>query len=197
MTVLPFHFYQSSDVVQIAKDLLGKWLFSQVDNSPITGGIIIETEAYAGAEDRACHAFGNRRTQRTEVMFHEGGIAYIYLCYGIHHLLNVVTNRKNVPHAVLIRALYPKLGIETMLKRRKKTSLDLTLTAGPGSICQALGLDRSHNGLSFDSKVLWIEDHGHVVHPKSIQSSPRIGVEYAKEHALLPWRFYISRDLFS
>ena len=124
MSILPPSFYQRPDVVAIAKDLLGKWLLTSLPGDEVTGGIIIETEAYAGPEDRASHAYGMRRTKRTEVMYENGGIAYVYLCYGIHHLLNVVTNSSDIPHAVLNRALLPTAGIQTMLKRRgikKKT----------------------------------------------------------------------------
>ena len=120
--------------------------------------MIIETEAYAGPEDKASHAYGNRRTKRTEVMFHKGGVAYVYLCYGIHSLFNVVTNQEGTPHAVLIRAIQPEIGIETMLKRRGKTKLDNTLTNGPGSLAKALGIGLKHNGVKlisppFGSKI--------------------------------------------
>lgn len=189
MTLLPPSFYRQSDVVAIAKELIGKWLFTQVEGIP-TGGMITETEAYAGPEDKASHAYNNRRTERTEVMFHAGGVAYVYLCYGMHNLLNVVTGSEGVPHAVLIRGISPKVGTETMLSRRNKKTVDRTLTRGPGSVCQALGIDRSHNGMSFLSSTLWIEDHHIHIPKKQIQAAPRIGIDYAQEHALLPWRFY-------
>ena len=187
-TPLDYSFYQRSDVVQIAKELLGKWLFTQIDGDPMTGGIIVETEAYAGPEDRASHAFGNRRTKRTEVMYHEGGIAYIYLCYGVHFLLNVVTNTLDIPHAILIRAIVPKIGIETIKRRRNGK---LPLSSGPGLVTQALGITSEQNGRSFSSTSLWIEDRGVVLMPEQILATPRIGIAYAKEHALLPWRFHI------
>jgi DNA-3-methyladenine glycosylase len=179
--------------VQVARDLLGKYLFS--DFGTLTGGMIIETEAYAGAEDRACHAFNNRRTKRTETMFSSGGVAYVYLCYGIHHLLNVVTSVKDEPHAVLIRALLPTHGVPTMQKRRTKPALDHTLTNGPGSLCQALAITLEENGASFHSSSLFIQDLGEKVKEEEIIAGPRIGVEYAKEDALLPWRFCLNRQL--
>lgn len=182
---LPLTFYLRNDVVQIARDLLGKSLFSTIGGE-LTGGIITETEAYQGPDDMASHAYNNRRTMRTEVMFAEGGISYVYLCYGIHCLLNVVTNRVDIPHAVLIRALFPTHGIEIMEQRRKRKTL---LCNGPGALAQALGIQRLHNGLSLAKEPLWIEDRGLSVEPEEIRAGPRVGIEYAKEHALLPWRF--------
>lgn len=182
---LALSFFERDDVVQIAKDLIGKALFSKVDDT-LSGGIIIETEAYRGPEDRACHAYNNRRTPRTEVMFQNGGIAYVYLCYGIHSLLNVVTNKSGIPHAVLIRALKPTHGLNFMEKRRGKSN---NLCNGPGALTQALGITLKHNGLSLNQPPLWIEDTGLTIHEAQIVSGPRIGIAYAKEHALLPWRF--------
>jgi DNA-3-methyladenine glycosylase len=195
MSVLPVSFYTRKDVVKIARELLGKWLFTKIDGHPVTGGMIIETEAYGGAQDRACHAYNMRRTKRTEVMFHRGGISYVYFCYGIHYLLNIVTNVEEVPHAILIRAILPEVGIETMLQRRGKASLNARFTAGPGSTAEALGITRAHNGLSLASSELWIEDRRMVVREEEIFAGPRIGVEYAQEDALLPWRFLLKRDL--
>jgi len=192
MSVLSLDFYLRPNVVAISRDLLGKWIFTKFENGPLTGGMIIETEAYAGAIDRASHAYQNRRTPRTEVMFQKGGIAYVYLCYGMHHLLNVVTNLEGIPHVVLIRAIKPTHGIDTMLKRRRKAALDPHLTSGPGSLCKALGIDRSFNGKSFDSPFLWIEDRNIVFHDHEIMATPRIGIDYAKEDAKLPWRFHLA-----
>lgn len=186
-SLLKLEFYLSDDVVAIARALLGKRLYTNIDGQ-VTGGLITETEAYAGPNDRASHAYNNRRTARTEVMFHQGGIAYVYLCYGIHHLLNVVTNREGIPHAVLIRGIFPTVGIETMLKRRNKDKLDHRLTSGPGSVCQALGINMQQNGTRFDSGSLWIEE-GVQLASCQIETSARIGIDYAGEDALLPWRF--------
>lgn len=175
-------------MVTIAKDLIGKKLISRIDDH-LTGGIIVETEAYRGTEDRACHAYGGRRTARTEIMYHGGGVAYIYLCYGIHSLLNVVTNAQGTPHAVLIRALEPTLGIEVMENRRQKTK---NLCTGPGALCQALGITRQQNGLSFQSQMLSIEE-GIVI--ENIACGPRIGIDYAGEDAHLPYRFFLASSL--
>lgn len=186
MTILPRDFYLQEDVTSLAKQLLGKWLMTNI-NGKLAGGMIIETEAYKGAEDKACHAYNNRRTKRTEVMFYDGGISYVYLCYGMHNLFNVVTNKKNTPHAILVRALKPEIGIETMKIRRKT---EKNLTSGPGTLCEALAIDRTHNASPLTMSPIWIEDRNFT--PKDIQSSPRIGVSYAKEDALLPWRFFFS-----
>src|SRR5688572_1316061 len=123
---LDHSFYNRQDVARIAKDLLGKILVTRFDGV-VTSGRIVETEAYNGAVDKASHAYGNRRTARTEVMYGRPGTAYVYLCYGIHHLFNVVTNRKDIPHAILIRAIEPLAGIETMLLRTGKIKNDYTL----------------------------------------------------------------------
>jgi DNA-3-methyladenine glycosylase len=184
---LDLAFYQRDDVVQIAQDLLGTSIYTKVDGI-ITGGMIIETESYRGPEDRASHAYNNRRTKRTEVMFHNGGICYVYLCYGMHYLLNVVTNVASIPHAVLIRAIRPTVGIDEMLRRRKKSMVTPSLTTGPGSVAQALGIDLGHNGATLSGETIWIEKG---LPQKKITASPRVGVDYAGEDALLPWRFRI------
>ncbi|MBS0604078.1 MAG: DNA-3-methyladenine glycosylase [Verrucomicrobia bacterium] len=188
--VLPAEFYERDDVVLIARELLGKTLFSRIGGS-LTGGIITETEAYRGPDDRACHAYNNRRTPRTEVMFETGGAAYVYLCYGMHNLLNVVTSRQGTPHAVLIRAIHPTHGLETMVARRKKKKIDATLTSGPGALCQALGVSREHNRHPFDREPLWIEESEIKVDSAMIRATPRIGVDYAGADAKLPWRFIL------
>lgn len=185
-------FYQRDDVLMVAQELLGKFLFSAIDNK-LTGGMIIETEAYQGVTDRACHAYGDRRTKRTETMYQEGGICYVYLCYGIHSLLNVVTHGLGHPHAVLIRALKPTEGIAYMYERRKKIHTETLLTSGPGSLTQALGITTQHNGVSLESSLIWIENREIVVAPHEIIKGPRIGVDYAGEDALLPWRFRIRK----
>lgn len=175
-------YYLDEDVVSIAKNLLGKLFFTNIDGT-VTGGIITETEAYKGIEDRACHAYGGRKTKRNDALYEDGGIAYVYLCYGMHYLFNIVTNSKDVPHAVLIRAIKPVVGIDTMIKRRKR---EKGLTSGPGSLTQALGINLSHNKLSLQGNKIWIEEGEK---PSKILATPRIGVEYAKEDALLPYRF--------
>lgn len=185
---LPLAFFRRRDVVQIGRELLGHFLYTRIGAAPLTGGIIVETEAYAGATDRASHAFGNRRTKRTEVMFLDGGAAYVYLCYGIHRLFNVVTNIAGVPDAVLIRALEPARGIDAMLSRRNKQDLDPSLTAGPGALAQALGIDLCHSGTSVAGNSIWFEP-GITVAPGEIRAGPRVGVQYAGSDALKPWRF--------
>ncbi len=190
---LAHSFYLDDDVVAISKKLLGKYLFTSIGGK-VTGGMIIETEAYKGPDDKASHAFGMRRTKRNEVMYQKGGICYIYLCYGIHSLVNIVTNKEDVPHAVLLRAILPTDGIETMLVRRGKKSQDKTLACGPGSLAKALGLSIKHNGLSVVGPYIWIEDRGVVVTKGDIIASPRVGVDYAEEDALLPWRFRLSKS---
>lgn len=190
MKKLTKSFYQRDDVLAISQELLGKVLYSFIDNV-LTAGIITETEAYRGVDDRASHAYGNRRTKRTEVMYQEGGVCYVYLCYGIHALLNVVTHKLNQPHAVLIRALKPIKGIEHMRKRRRTIKNDSQLTSGPGSLTQALGITTRHNGISLEGNLIWIEDQNIIILPEEIISSPRIGIDYAKEDAFLPWRFQL------
>ena len=190
MKKLEAGFYNRADVVKIAKELIGKVLVTQF-GEVITSGRIVETEAYAGAIDRASHAYGNRRTNRTEVMFQSGGLAYVYLCYGIHHLFNVVTNVKDTPHAVLIRALDPLQGINTMLERTGKKKIDYTLTKGPGNVSKALGIHTSHTGLSLLEDEIYIADDGFTVAKKNIIATPRIGVDYAGEDAKLPYRFIL------
>ncbi len=181
-------FYNRPNVILIAKELLGKYLFTRFDGI-LTGGIIIETEAYNGVVDKASHAFGGRRTARTEIMFGDAGTAYVYLCYGIHSLFNVVTNEKNIPHAVLIRALHPTHGIKHMLKRRKMDEHKKNLSAGPGTVAEALGIHYSHSGLNLLGTKIWIEDKGIIVNSKDIIAGKRIGVDYAEEDAHLPYRF--------
>ena len=181
-------FYTREDVVLIAKELLGKILFTKLSGK-ITAGIITETEAYAGVNDKASHAYGGRRTQRTEIMYSEGGTAYVYLCYGIHHLFNVVTNQKDIPHAVLIRAIKPFDGTRLILKRRKKEVLDSRICGGPGIVAQGLGIRTSHTGETLLGNKIWIEERGIKISNQDITKSPRIGVDYAGADALLPYRF--------
>ncbi len=187
--MLPETFYRRTDVVQIARELLGKVLVTKFEGM-VTSGTIVETEAYAGVLDKASHAYGGRRTNRTEIMYLPGGVSYVYLIYGIHHLFNVVTDEADIPQAVLIRGLEPVEGVEHMLARRGKTKLDRTLTAGPGALAAALGIHRMHTGISLQGPDTYIEDPGIIVPEADIVSTTRIGVGYAQEDALLPYRFY-------
>lgn len=191
MPKLPQSFYLNPDVVSLSKALLGKVLCTNIGSDGLTSGIIVETEAYAGATDKASHAYNNRRTNRTETMYAQGGICYVYLCYGIHHLFNIVVNSENIPHAVLIRAVEPLDGLDIMSQRRNKKPTDITISAGPGSLSAALGITTAHNSTDLLSDEIWIEDRGIIVKSYQITASPRVGVGYAKEDALLPWRFRI------
>ena len=196
MKKLPVSFYQRSNVLQIAKELLGKILLTKW-NGIETSGRIVEVEAYNGIVDKASHASGGRRTNRNEIMYGEGGFAYVYLCYGIHHLFNVVTNKKEIPHAILIRALDPMKGIDVMLERTGKEKLDNTLTRGPGNVSKALGISfKQHSGHSLLSKDLFIAEDDYVLNKRDVAASPRIGVDYAGEDARLPYRFYIKGNPF-
>ena len=183
-------FYQREDVVLIAKELLGKYLFTNFNNK-LTGGIITETEAYIGLTDRASHSFGGRRTARNEHMYADAGTAYVYICYGIHHLFNVVTNKKNIPDAVLIRAIHPTHGIETILKRRGMKEMKKNISGGPGTVGVALGIDKIHSGENLLADKIWIEVRKFIVDEEKIIVGKRIGVEGAKEAAYYPFRFVL------
>lgn len=186
---LPESFYERPDVTKIARELLGKSLFTNISGN-VTGGIIVETEAYSWKE-RGCHAYQSRKTARNAVMFDQGGNSYVYLCYGIHYLFNVVTNQPGIPEAVLIRALEPTVGLDIMNERRASPRNQYHLTSGPGKLTRALGIDRNFNWKSLNGNEIWIEDTALKVSPRNIESSPRIGIDYAGEDALLPWRFTI------
>ncbi len=189
MEKIPLDFFRRNNVLQIARDLLGKVLVTQL-NGIITSGRIVEVEAYNGIIDKASHAFNSKRTKRTEIMYAEGGVAYVYLCYGIHHLFNVVTNKKDIPHAILIRALEPLSGIEEMLLRTSKKKLDLSLTSGPGNLSKALGISNLLNGMEFSGDQIYLADDGVKFKSIEIVASPRIGIDYTGKDALLPYRFY-------
>ncbi len=190
LKILDENFYTRKDVVKIAKELLGKIIVTCFD-AQLTAARITETEAYNGAVDKASHAYNNRRTKRTEIMYAGGGAAYVYLCYGIHHLFNVVTNLKDVPHAVLIRAAEPVMGIDLMLLRTHKKKQDYTLTTGPGNVSKALGIYTHHTGNDLQSNNFFIANDGSKIAKQNIIVTPRIGVDYAAEDALLPYRFFI------
>ncbi len=192
---LPEFFYQRSDVVFITKELIGKIIVSAFDNQ-LTAGRVVEAEAYNGPTDKASHSYNNRRTKRTEVMYCDGGVAYIYLCYGIHQMFNIVTNVKDIPNAILIRALEPLAGIDTMLRRSNKTSHSFDLTRGPGNVAKALGLHTSQTGMSLQSDELYMADDGFEYPEDEIVATPRIGVDYAAEDALLPYRFIVKGNKY-
>ena len=195
MSKLPAYFYQREDVFVISRELLGKVLCTNF-HGKLTSGIIVETEAYAGVTDKASHAYGGRRTKRTDIMYTPGGTAYVYLCYGIHHLFNVVTNVEGVPHAVLIRAVQPLDGIDIMLSRRNLKNISNRLTAGPGILSQAMGISVHISGQSLLDKQIWIEnrENNNPLKDFNIISSPRVGVQYAGKDASNPWRFQVENN---
>lgn len=192
---LPLHFYQSDDVTAIAKKLLGKRLSTSI-NGRLTSGIIVETEAYGGITDKASHAYNGRYTNRTKVMYEPAGITYVYQCYGIHFLLNIVTASETVPHAVLIRALEPTTGIDIMMERRSMSVFKNTITKGPGALAKAMGINMELNKKDILGDEIWISDNGIHVSKNEIISCPRIGVDYAAEDALLAWRYYVKGNKF-
>jgi len=195
MAVLKASYYLNQDVVFLAKDLIGKTLCTFI-NDKLTCGIITETEAYAGIIDKASHAFGNKRTKRTETMYYKGGVSYVYLCYGIHRLFNIITNSENIPHAILIRAIYPLKGVDEILKRRGLKLSD-KLCVGPGKVAQALGIELIHNNLSLVKKTIWIQDDQVKIKESDVMIGPRIGVDYAGEDAKLPYRFWTKNYNFN
>ena len=181
--------------VDVARDLLGKYLVRR-EGDLLLAGRITETEAYVGRMDKACHAYGYRRTARTETLFAEPGTAYIYLIYGMYHCLNFVTEPAGEPAAVLLRGLEPALGAEEMARRRFGRGLD-GLSAyqrkhfldGPGKVCMALGLTRAQNGLDLTGEALFLWDDGSPV--PAFRTGRRIGIDYAEEAADFPWRLYL------
>lgn len=185
-------FYQGKNVARIARDLLGKALYTR-KNGTTTGGIIVETEAYSWKE-RGCHAYQGRKTPRNAIMFGKGGYSYVYLCYGMHYLFNVVTNIEGTADAVLVRALEPVEGMKEMRRRRGVLKGDFHLTSGPGKLSQALGIDRTANGKCLLENEIWIEDPGSKIASKDIQAGHRVGIDYAGDDALLPWRFSIREN---
>jgi DNA-3-methyladenine glycosylase len=186
---LPRQFYTRSNVLAVSRALLGKLLVVPGPDGSRVSGFIVETEAYRGPEDRASHAYGGRRTRRTETMYQMGGSAYVYFVYGMYHQFNVVTNVQDIPHAILIRALEPVEGIELMLRRRLPHS-GRNLTNGPGKLCIALGIDRQLEAADLLGESVWIEE-GRRVSPRAIACGPRVGIDYAEDWVAKPWRFWI------
>lgn len=191
---LPREFYARNDVLEVARDLLGKKLVVPTRSGARVSGLIVETESYRGPEDRASHAWNGRRTNRTETMYGIGGIAYVYFVYGMYNQFNVVTNVEDVPHAVLVRALEPVEGIDLMRRRRRGRS-EYELTSGPGRLCLAMGIDRGLDKADLLGRRVWIEE-GVSVSPRQIARGPRIGIDYAEKWATKPWRFWIKDNPF-
>lgn len=188
MSVIPLDFYRRDDPIAIARELLGAVLITELDGQR-TVGRIIETEAYRGWGDAACHAHAGSRSPRTEVMYGNGGTAYVYLCYGIHNLFNIVTNGPQRADAVLIRALEPLDGLSTMLERRGLSKPEKRVTMGPGSLSKAMGITRELYGKLLVPGKVWLE-WGERLPDEKVKTGPRIGVDYAGEDAKLPWRFW-------
>jgi len=191
---LPREFYTRPNVLEVARDLLGKKLVVSNRNGARVAGIIVETEAYRGPEDRASHAYGGRRTNRTETMYGIGGTAYVYFVYGMYNQFNVVTNVENVPHAVLIRALEPFEGLD-LIRRRRAGRSEYELMSGPGRLCVALGIDRRLDKADLLGDRVWIEG-GSSISPRQIDRGPRIGIDYAEQWVTKPWRFWIKSNPF-
>lgn len=187
---LPKEFFLRDDVVKIAEQLIGKVICTNFRNQ-YTSGIITETEAYTGYSDKGSHTYNGRKTKRTEVMYRAGGVAYIYLCYGIHHLFNMVCNQEGVAQGVLIRSVKPLEGIDIMLKRRNKKKQDKILSSGPGTLSQALGIKSERTGMSLQSDELWVEDRDIRIAKSNIVIGSRVGIDYAEEDAHLPYRFRV------
>jgi DNA-3-methyladenine glycosylase len=192
---LPESFYRREDTVAIARELLGKCLFTEIDGL-LCGGIIIETEAYIGPHDMGSHSYNNRRTTKNEMMYSEGGVVYMYICYGIHDMLNVVTGLEELSHAVLIRALQPEIGIDIMRMRRNISNNDLRLCQGPGALAKAIGVNKLHNGVSLQDGEIWIEDKGIIFTDEQITAAPRVGLNIPEPYKSIPWRFYVKGNKF-
>jgi DNA-3-methyladenine glycosylase len=191
---LPREFYTRPDVLEVARDLLGKKLVVSGRNGRRVSGIIVETEAYRGPEDRASHAWNGRRTQRTETMYGPGGTAYVYFVYGMYNQFNVVTNVEDIPHAVLVRALEPSEGGAVMRRRRRGRS-EYELTSGPGRLCLAMGIDRKLDKADLLGDRVWLEE-GNSISPRQIARGPRIGIDYAEKWIDKPWRFWVKDNPF-
>lgn len=187
---LPRNFYTRPDVLAVARDLLGTVLVVSTGRGGRVAGLIVETEAYRGPEDRASHAWNGRRTRRTETMYAVGGTAYVYFVYGMYYQFNVVTGVPDVPHAVLIRALQPLEGLPLM-RRRRGGAADARLTSGPGVLCLAMGIDRSFDRADLLGERVWLEEGPAPVARAAVARGPRVGIDYAGAWAARPWRFWI------
>ena len=191
---LPREFYTRSNVLTISRELLGKLLVVPDEEGRRVSGKIVEVEAYRGPEDRASHAFGGRRTKRTETMYQLGGHAYVYFVYGMYYQFNVVTNVLDIPHAILVRAVEPVEGLEIM-RARRGAHKDRNLTSGPGKLCIAMGIDRGLDTEDLVGERVWLEEYEKVPRSK-IASGPRVGIDYAQEWIEKPWRFWIKGNEF-
>lgn len=190
---LPRQFYQQ-DGVSLGRALVGKILVRNVDNHLISTRIV-ETESYIGPEDKGCHAYNNKKTERTKPMFEKGGHIYVYLIYRMYHCLNIVANKKGKPEAVLIRAVEPLNNIAYLKRNRKKKIHDTTeLTNGPGKLCEALKIDVQPNGKKLAKKNnLYILDDSYEY---TVESSTRINIDYAEEYKHKRWRFFMRNNRY-
>ena len=195
MRRVPRSFYTRADVLEVARDLLGRLLVVPTRGGRRVSGIIVETEAYRGPEDRASHAWNGRRTARTETMYAIGGTAYVYFVYGMYHQFNVVTNAADTPHAVLVRALEPVEGV-ALMRRRRRIAGDAALTSGPGKLCEALGIDRRLDRADLLGGRVWIEEGRGRLPASAIEAGPRVGIDYAGEWIHRPWRFWVRDNAF-
>ena len=177
-------------MLQVARELIGKKICTKI-NGRHTSGMIVEVEAYSGAIDKASHAFPNKVTKRTQSMFKEGGISYVYLCYGIHVMFNIVTNINGNADAVLLRAIEPTEGVDIMEERRGIFTSGSKLTSGPAKLAKALGIKIEHNETDLNQEKIWLEDYKSFGDAE-ITATTRVGVDYAGEDAKLPWRFYLN-----
>lgn len=187
-------FYQRNDTIEMAKELLGRFLYTDI-NGQLTGGMIVETEAYMGVTDSSCHTFNNRKTNRNATMYNQGGVIYMYICYGIHDMLNIATGNEGDSQVILIRAIEPLTGIGIMKERRGEMPLK-RLAKGPGSLAKALGLKRIHDGISLLKDIIWIEDEGINIGAENIIESPRIGLGCPEPYFSMPLRFFLKGNSF-
>lgn len=194
MNKLSREFYTRADTLQVARELLGKTLVVPTETGARVAGKIVETEAYCGIEDKAAHSYNNRRTARTETMFAVGGTVYVFFIYGMYFQFNVVTGAKDVPHAVLVRAVEPVENIEIMRERRGKMK-DANLTSGPGKLCIAFRIGREFNRADLSGEQVWIEDAPEIPAGEIVEGR-RVGIDYAEDYAEKPWRFWIRNSAF-
>jgi DNA-3-methyladenine glycosylase len=200
MGKLPREFYLRADTLQIAQDLIGKLLDVPTEAGERVSGMIVETEAYLGAIDKAAHSYNNRRTARNEITYAVGGHAYVFFIYGMYFQFNVVCGALDSPHVVLIRAVAPVEGVEIMRERRLRKNPnakmpDKNLTSGPGKLCIALAINRRLNSEDLLGDKIWLEDYKKF-QGEEIKIGKRIGIDYAEEFAEKPWRFWLKNNLF-
>jgi DNA-3-methyladenine glycosylase len=194
MTKVARKFYLRENTIQVARELLGNLLVVPDEMGNRVSGMIVETESYCGINDKGAHSYGGRRTARNEVTYGIGGHVYVFFIYGMYFQLNLVTGPVDYPHVVLIRAVEPVEGIETMRARRGPMN-DKNLTSGPGKLCIALSIDRTLNGADLAGDQIWVENY-RSISDSEIAVGKRIGIDYAGEDAQKPWRFWVKGNEF-